>query len=259
MRVAESVVVVTGGASGLGAEVARMVVAEGGRAAVLDLPGSAGAQFAADLGDRALFVEVDVSATDQVDRAVASVVEHFGRVDALVGCAGISPPARVVNRRREAFPIDRFRQCLEVNLIGAFDVLRTCAAAMTANDPDEDGGRGVVVSIGSIAAYEGQVGQAAYSASKGGLVALTLPMARDLAPWGIRAMAVCPGSMDTPMVAAASESVRQNLVDEAVFPKRLGRPSELARLVRDVIENPFLNGEVIRVDGAVRLGPSPAT
>ncbi|OZC79068.1 3-hydroxyacyl-CoA dehydrogenase [Rhodococcus sp. 06-418-5] len=259
MRIANSVVVVTGGASGLGEQVARMVVAEGGRVVILDRPESAGNELATEMGDAAAFEPVDVSVPDQVERAVSRSVTRFGRVDVLVGCAGISPPGRVVNKAKRPFPLDRYRQCLDVNLIGAFDVIRTCAAAMVENEPDGDGSRGIVISIGSIAGIEGQVGQAAYAASKGGLIAMTLPIARDLAEWGIRSMTVCPGSMDTPMLAAAAPSVRQSLISEAVFPKRLGAASELARLVQHIVENGFLNGEVIRLDGALRLGPSPAS
>ncbi|MGW4487781.1 SDR family NAD(P)-dependent oxidoreductase [Amycolatopsis sp. NPDC004368] len=253
MKVEGSVGLVTGGASGLGAGTARMLVAGGGRVGILDLPGSAGARFAAELGDAAMFVPADVADEASVEKAVTEVADRFGRLDVCVNAAGISPAARVLSRKGELHPIDLFRRTVEVNLVGAFDVLRHAVAVMTRNEPGPDGERGLIVNVSSAAALEGQAGQAAYSASKGGLVALTLPLARDLAIWGIRVMTVCPGIMDTGMLAGADEKRRAALMDLHVFPKRLGRPEDFARLVASFMENELLNGEVVRLDAATRL------
>lgn len=255
MRVADSVTLVTGGASGLGAATARLVTELGGRVAVVDLPGTPGAALAAELGAGARFVPADVTDTAAVEAAVDTVLAEFGRLDLCVNCAGICPAARVVNRAGELFPLDVFRRAVDVNLIGTFDVLRHAARAMTRNAPGADGERGLIVLTASIAGTEGQVGQAAYAASKGAIIALTLPLARDLASVGIRVMTISPGSMDTAMFAAFGDGVRDSLLDTAVFPKRAGRAGEFAQLVRAFAENPYLNGEVVRLDAATRLGP----
>jgi 3-hydroxyacyl-CoA dehydrogenase/3-hydroxy-2-methylbutyryl-CoA dehydrogenase len=247
--------VVTGGASGLGAGVVRMLVDGGGRAVILDRSESAGAELAAELGRRAAFVPCDVTDDEQVADAIAAAADAFGRIDVLVSSAGISPAARVVNRDGVPFPLELFRAGIDVNLVGLFDVLRHVAAAMTRNDPGEDGERGLIVNIASIAGLEGQVGQASYAASKGGVIALTLPLARDLATWGIRVMCICPGVMDTPMLAGSSDELRAALADVNVFPKRLGRPDDVAGLVRTFMEHTYLNGDVVRVDAATRLAP----
>jgi len=253
--VKDAVGVVTGGASGIGEGVVRMLVEGGGRAAVLDLPGSRGAELCEELGEAAAFFPLDVTAPDQVEATIDAVRQRFGRIDLLVNSAGISPAARIVARDGTLYPLERFRQGIEVNLIAAFDVLRQAAGVMAANPPSAEGERGLVVNIGSIAAFEGQVGQASYSASKGGVVAMTLPLARDLATQGIRVMAVCPGTIDTPMVQQASEEIRTYLRDANVFPKRLGRAEDIAQVVRTCMETTYLNGEVIRVDAAVRMAP----
>jgi 3-hydroxyacyl-CoA dehydrogenase/3-hydroxy-2-methylbutyryl-CoA dehydrogenase len=232
-----------------------MLVDGGGRAVILDRATSAGAQLAAQLGPSAAFVPCDVTDDAEVADAVASAVGAFGRVDVLVSSAGISPAARVVGRDGAPFPLELFRAGIDVNLIGLFDVLRHVAAAMTRNEPGEDGERGLIVNIASIAGLEGQVGQASYAASKGGVIALTLPLARDLASWGIRVMCICPGVMDTPMLAGASDELRAALADINVFPKRLGRPDDVAGLVRTFMEHTYLNGDVVRVDAATRLAP----
>jgi 3-hydroxyacyl-CoA dehydrogenase / 3-hydroxy-2-methylbutyryl-CoA dehydrogenase len=253
MRIADTAGIVTGGASGIGEGIARMLAGAGGRVAILDLPSSGGAALADELGG--LFVPADVTDPDGVAAAVEQVGVHFGRVDVLVNSAGVSPAARVVARDGTPFPLDLYRRGIEVNLVGAFDVLRHAAAAMSRNEPNGDGERGVIVNIGSIAAFEGQVGQAAYAASKGGLVAMTLPLARDLATHGIRVMTVCPGTIDTPMVRAASQEIRDYLTAANVFPHRLGTPADVAAVVRTCVETSYLNGEVIRVDAAVRMAP----
>lgn len=255
MRVSGSVGLVTGGASGLGEGVVRMLVEAGGRAVILDRAGSSGSELAHELGDAAVFVPGDVTDSRNVESAVAAAVRAFGRIDLLVSSAGISPAARVVARDYTPFPLEVFRRGIEVNLVGLFDVLRHTASAMARNEPGADGERGLIVNIASIAGLEGQVGQASYAASKGGVIALTLPLARDLAIWGIRVMCICPGVMDTAMLADASDELRTALADINVFPKRLGRPDDVAGLVRTFMENTYLNGDVVRVDAATRLAP----
>ena len=253
MQVKGAVGLVTGGASGLGEAVVRMLAAEGASAAILDVPGSRGAELASEVGESAIFLPADVTDTDQVASAVARAAEAFGRIDLCVNCAGISPAHRVVKKDGTLFPLDVFRRAVDVNLVGLFDVVRQAAAAMARNEPGPDGERGLIVNVASIAGIEGQVGQAAYSASKGGVIALTLPLARDLGQWGIRVMTVCPGIMDTPMLAGVDDRRRAALVDIHVFPKRLGSPSDFAHLVRSFMENTMLNGETVRLDAATRL------
>lgn len=254
MLAQNTVAVVTGGASGLGEGVVRMLADAGGRAAILDLPSSAGAAIAEELGDGVAFFPVDVSAPDQVRAAVDGAAERFGRIDAAVCCAGISPAGRTLDRDGEMFSLDTFRRTIEVNLIGLYDVVRNAARHMAGNEPGADGERGVIVNVASIAAMEGQIGQTAYSASKGGIVALTLPLARDLAPIGIRVLTVAPGIMDTAMVAGLDEARRERLIDLNLFPKRLGRPDDFAALVRTFLETTLFNGEVVRLDAGTRLG-----
>jgi 3-hydroxyacyl-CoA dehydrogenase / 3-hydroxy-2-methylbutyryl-CoA dehydrogenase len=255
MKVNGAVGLVTGGASGLGAGVVRMLLEGGGRAVILDRAASPGADLARSLGDHAAFVACDVTDPSQVAAAVEGAVGAFGRLDLLVSSAGISHGARVVAHDGTPFPLDDFRRGIEVNLIGLFDVLRLSAQVMSRNQPSPEGERGLIVNIASIAGLEGQVGQASYSASKGGVVALTLPLARDLASWGIRVMCICPGVMDTPMLAGVSDKLRQSLADVNVFPKRLGQPADIAALVRTFMECTYLNGEVVRVDAGTRLAP----
>lgn len=254
MRVADAVGLVTGGGGGLGGAVARMLVEGGGSVAILDVPGSAGAALAAELGDLAVFLPADVTDTEQVTAAVADAVDRFGRIDVCVNAAGISPAARLVGRDGQLFPLEVFKRTIDINLVGAFDVMRQAAGAMARNEPGESGERGLIVNVASIAAFEGQAGQASYSASKGGIVALTLPLARDLAKLGIRVMAIAPGIMDTPMLAGIDDKRRQSLIDIHLFPKRLGTPEDFSHLVRSIMENTLLNGEVIRLDAGTRLG-----
>lgn len=253
MRITGAVGLVTGGASGLGEGAARMLVERGGSAGILDLPSSRGAALAAELGERAVFVPADVADTATVADAVHQVGERFGRIDVCVNAAGISPAARVLSRGGEMHPLEVFRRTVDINLVGAFDVLRHAVEVMSRNEPGPDGERGLVVNVSSAAALEGQAGQAAYSASKGGLVALTLPLARDLAIWGVRVMTVCPGIMDTGMLAGVDGKRRAALTDLHVFPKRLGRPADFAALVASFMENELLNGDVVRLDAATRL------
>jgi len=234
MEVAGRTVLVTGGASGLGAATARLLEEAGGRVVVADLP------------------ETDV--TDE--EAVAKVVDSLDALHGAVNCAGIGGSARVVGRDDAGpFPLDLFRRIVDVNLTGTFNVIRLAAARMARNEPDENGSRGVIVNTASNAAYEGQIGQAAYSASKGGVVSMTLPIARELGRYGIRVATIAPGPADTPMLGQLRDDIRQSLEAQIPFPPRLGRPEEFAALVRHIIENDYLNGEVIRLDGALRMGP----
>jgi 3-hydroxyacyl-CoA dehydrogenase/3-hydroxy-2-methylbutyryl-CoA dehydrogenase len=254
LQVDAAVGIVTGGASGLGEGVVKMLTASGGRAVILDLPGSRGAELAAEIGESARFVPVDVAQPEQVEQAVADAAAAFGRIDLAVNCAGVSPASLVLDRKRKRHPLDLFRDAVDVNLNGLFDVVRHAAYFMSANAAGEDGERGLIVNVASIAGIEGQAGQAAYAASKGAVVALTLPLARDLGRWGIRVMTVAPGIMDTGMLAGIDERRREALVDIHVFPKRLGRPDDFAALVRTFMETTLLNGDVVRLDAATRLG-----
>lgn len=223
--------------------------------AILDLPSSKGAEVADGLGDAAVFVAADVREPDMVEEAVAGAVGALGRIDHLINAAGVVTAHRVVTRDGDLFPLELFKFTIEVNLIGMFDVIRRVAAEMAKNDPDEGGERGSIINVASIAAYEGQVGQAAYSASKAGIVGLTLPLARDLASSGIRVNTIAPGIMDTPMLAGAPQELKDSLARVHVFPKRLGTPADFAQLAISVFENPMINGEVIRLDAGARMGP----
>jgi 3-hydroxyacyl-CoA dehydrogenase / 3-hydroxy-2-methylbutyryl-CoA dehydrogenase len=253
MHVPGSRALITGGASGLGEATARRLAAGGALVAILDLASSRGAAVAEDIGG--VFFPVDVRKPDEVKAAVDASAAAMEGIDVCVTAAGLAPAHRVLTRDGDLFPLDLYRRVIEVNLIGLFDVTRQVSRHMAANEPDADGERGVVVNVASIAAYEGQIGQAAYSASKGGVVAMTLPLARDLASYGIRVMAIAPGIMDTPILDPVSSDLKERLTTAHVFPKRLGRPDEFAALVVHIMENTLLNGEVIRLDAAARMGP----
>ena len=253
MQVKDSVALVTGGVSGLGLGAARRLLDHGASVALLDINEDKGNAVVSELGERARFVACDVSDAGSVEAAVSGVEEQFGRIQILVNAAGVAPAQRVVSRDGDLFDLDLFRFTIGVNLIGMFDVIRNVARVMSSNDPDEGGERGVIINVASIAAYEGQVGQAAYSASKGGIVGMTLPIARDLGPMGIRVMTVAPGIMDTPLLAAAPQELKDSLAKLAVFPQRLGTPEDFAHLVEAIVENPMLNGEIIRLDAAARM------
>lgn len=251
---AEFVGLVTGGASGLGAGVARMLTDAGARVGVVDLPTSRGAELCAELGDAAMFVPADIRDGGAVADAVQAVADGFGRIDLCANCAGVPDAARVLDRNGEMFPLDLYRKVVDVNMVGLFDAVRQSARVMSENEPNDDGERGVIVNVASIAGYDGQAGQAAYAATKGAVIAMTLPLARDLSSFGIRVVTVCPGIFDTGMLAEADERVRDRLSEVHVFPQRLGRPADFAQLVRSISENAMLNGEVIRLDAAGRLG-----
>jgi NAD(P)-dependent dehydrogenase (short-subunit alcohol dehydrogenase family) len=245
---------VTGGASGLGLATARALVAAGGRVVIVDLPNSDGEVVSKEIGESARFVAADVTDEAQVRSAIDAVQEHFDRLHIAVNCAGVATPGRVLSRDGEPADLSRFAQVVQINLIGTFNVLRLAAAAMARNEPEGDE-RGVIVNTASIAAFDGQIGQAAYAASKGGVVGMTLPVARDLATKLIRCVAIAPGTFDTPMLAGLPEEARRQLADAIPHPHRLGNPDEYAALVKHIIENPMLNGEVIRLDGALRMAP----
>ena len=243
---------VSGGASGLGGATARMLVGAGAHVVILDVNAEAGSRAAADLGERARFAETDVSRAEDVERAVAVARDTFGGVHGAVNAAGVLFPEKVLGKKGP-HRLETFEKTVRVNLVGTFNVIRLAAEAMAAGEPTESGERGVIVSTASVAAYDGQIGQAAYAASKGGVVGLTLPAARELARYGIRVVTIAPGIFDTPMLAGLSDAARASLGEQVPFPPRLGRPEEYAALVRHIVENEVLNGEVIRLDGALRM------
>jgi NAD(P)-dependent dehydrogenase (short-subunit alcohol dehydrogenase family) len=245
---------VTGGASGLGLATARALLAGGGRVALLDLNADAGAAAVAELGSTTSFHRVDVASETAVDAALGKAVERMGGLDVAVNCAGIATPRRMLGKDG-AMPGEFFRKVVEVNLVGTLLFSKAAAAAMQRNAPNADGERGVIVMTASVAAFDGQIGQVAYSASKGGVVAMTLPMARELASSGIRVVTIAPGIFLTPMLAGLPAEAQASLGKQVPFPPRLGRPEEYAKLVQSIIENPMLNGETIRLDGAIRMAP----
>ena len=247
--------VVTGGASGLGEATARALTARGAQVAILDLGRSKGADVAASLGGGAFFAEADVADEAAVGAALERAVERFGGVHVCVNCAGIGSAMRTVDKDGKPFDLRVFRKTIEVNLIGTFNVLRLAASHMVKNAPNADGERGVVVNTASAAAFDGQIGQAAYSASKAGVVGMTLPIARDLAKLGIRVVTIAPGLFETPLLMTMPEPARQALAATIPFPSRLGRPPEFASLALEIVGNAMLNGETIRLDGAVRMPP----
>jgi NAD(P)-dependent dehydrogenase (short-subunit alcohol dehydrogenase family) len=254
VKVDGKVALVTGGASGLGGATVKELHGAGASVVIVDLPSSNGEVVAKELGDRARFAPADVTSEDEVKAAVAVAAESFGGLHIVVNCAGVGFPGRVLTRDGDATDLERFEFVVRVNLIGTFNVIRLAAAQIAGQEPDGEE-RGVIVNTASIAAFDGQIGQAAYAASKGGIVGLTLPVARDLASKQIRCVSIAPGTFDTPMLAGLPEEARQKLAEGVPHPHRLGNPPEFAALVRHVVENPMLNGEVIRLDGALRMPP----
>ncbi|KVV57788.1 3-hydroxy-2-methylbutyryl-CoA dehydrogenase [Burkholderia cepacia] len=254
MNIKDRVFLITGAGSGLGAAVARMVVAGGGKAVLLDVNEEAGAGLAHALGEAARFVKTDVTSEADGQAAVAAARDAFDRIDALVNCAGVAPGEKVVGREGP-HSLDRFARAVSINLVGTFNMIRLAAEAMSKQDADAEGERGVIVNTASVAAFDGQIGQAAYAASKSGVVGMTLPIARELARFGIRVVTVAPGIFATPMMAGMPQDVQDALGKSVPFPPRLGRPEEFAALVRHIAENTMLNGEVIRLDGALRMAP----
>ena len=253
MKIENKVFLVTGAASGLGAATARMFIQRGAHVVLADL-NPAGASVATALGERAFFQPTDVTKEEDGQRAVAAAQNTFGALHGLVNCAGIAPSERVAGRNGP-HALETFTRAITINLIGSFNMLRLAAAAMSNNEPLADGERGVIINTASVAAYEGQIGQAAYAASKAGVVGMTLPAARELARSGIRVIAIAPGLFMTPMMAGFSPAVQESLAQSVPFPARLGKPEEFAELVACICELTMLNGETIRLDGALRMAP----
>lgn len=254
MQLASSTILISGAASGLGEACARRFVAAGANVVIADRNVGIGRAIAADLGSQAVFAPTDVTDEAATQGAVDTALQHFGFLSGVVHCAGILTSSRILTKEGP-HDLAAFRQMIEVNLIGTFNVLRLAAQAMTSNAANEDGERGVIVTTSSVAAFEGQIGQAAYAAAKGGVAALTLPAARELARFGIRVVSIAPGVFETNMMSAAPEPVRDSLAGQVPFPPRFGRPSEFAQLAQQAFENSMLNGCVLRLDGALRMGP----
>ena len=254
MRIDNNTFFVTGGSSGLGAATAKTLAEAGANVVLADVNEEAGEQTASEIGSGAKFVRTDVTDEGSVQDALDSAIATFGSLNGVVNCAGIGPAAKVVGKKG-VHDLDLFTKTVQINLIGTFNVIRLAAVKLAENEPDEDGERGVIVNTASVAAYDGQIGQAAYAASKGGVVALTLPVARELASSGIRVVTIAPGIFETPMLAALPEEAKDSLGKQVPFPSRLGRPEEYAALAKHIIENQMLNGEVIRLDGAIRMAP----
>lgn len=251
MKLQDSVTIVTGGASGLGKATAERFARAGGKVVAFDLNEKAGQAFAAAMGERGLFCKVDVADEASVQAGITATTERFGAVHALVNCAGIANAHKTVGKKG-VFPLAEFNKVIQVNLVGTFNVIRLAAEQMAKNEP-VNGERGAIVNIASVAAFEGQMGQAAYSASKGGIVGMTLPVARDLASIGVRVNTIAPGLFLTPMMAGMPEEVRDSLAAQPLFPKRLGDPDEIAHMAQTLVENQYMNGETVRVDGGIRM------
>ena len=251
MEIANKVFIVTGGASGLGAGTARMLSAQGAKVVLADLQDEAGQALAKELNQR--YVHCNVTSEEDAKATVSAALE-MGNLFGLVNCAGIAPASRTVGKNG-AHALDLFQKVVTINLIGTFNMIRISAEAMSKNEPEPTGERGVLINTASVAAFEGQVGQAAYSASKGGVVGMTLPIARDLAPSGIRCVTIAPGIFGTPMVFGMPQAVQDSLAASIPFPSRLGRPEDYAKLVHSIVTNEMINGETIRLDGALRMSP----
>lgn len=254
MDISGRTALVTGGASGLGEATVRLLHQEGANVVILDMNRESGEALCAELGGRTAFARADVTEPQEVEGAFRIVLERFGGLHIAVNCAGAGPPMKVVGKEGP-HDLERFRQVVHVNLIGTFDVIRWAAYHMSRNEPDADGERGVIVNTASIAAFEGQIGQAAYAASKAGVVGMTLPIARELARSGIRVCTIAPGLFDTPLLASLPPQVKEDLGKQVPFPPRLGRPHEFALLVGQIVRNPMLNGVTLRLDGALRMPP----
>lgn len=253
MEIKDRVAVITGGASGLGEGTARYLLEKGARVSILDFAEERGRQLASELGAKVIFYKTDVTDEKTVQAAVDQTMAAFGAIHFAVNCAGVATPGKVLGKDGP-LSIAQFNQVIQINLIGTMNVIRLAAEQMVKNTPNDDGEKGVVINTASIAAFEGQFGQAAYAASKAGVAGMTLPIAREFAGYGIRIMTIAPGIFGTPMLGGMSEKVKESLIATALFPKRLGQPVEFARLAAHIIENPMLNGEVIRLDGGLRMG-----
>jgi len=252
MNIQQKTFLVTGGASGLGLATAKMIMDNGGNAVLLDINEEAGQKAESELGPQARFAKTDVSDEDQVQEAINLAISTFGGINGVANCAGIGPAQRVVGKNGP-HALGLFSKVIQINLIGTFNVIRLAAAVMQNNEAGGSGERGVIINTASVAAFDGQIGQAAYSASKGGIVGMTLPIARELARFGIRVMTIAPGIFETPLLMGMPDDVKASLGQQVPFPSRLGQPDEYAALVKHIIENQMLNGEVIRLDGAIRM------
>lgn len=255
MKLDNKVAVITGGASGLGLATVEEFEAGGAKVAIFDFNEEAGNSVVERLGEAVSFFKVDVTHEESLQEAIDSVVKSLGAIHICCNYAGTANAIKTLSKKGP-FPLDGFKRIIDINLIGTFNALRLCAEKMANNEPvTEDGERGVIINTASVAAYDGQVGQAAYSASKGGVVGMTLPIARDLASYGIRVNTIVPGIIHTPLMAGVPEPMYNSLVDQVQFPKRLGKPAEIALLARQMVENGYINGECVRVDGAIRMKP----
>lgn len=254
MQVKDSVFVITGGASGLGAATARLLAGQGAKVVMADLNQAAGDALAAELGANARFQMTNVADEASGKACIQAALDAFGAVHGLVNCAGVAPGEKVLGKNGP-HPLEVFTRTININLNGTFNMVRLASEAMARNEPNAGGERGVIVNTASVAAFDGQIGQAAYSASKGGVVGMTLPIARELARWGVRVMTIAPGIFETPMLLGLPADVQDSLGKMVPFPSRLGRPAEYAALVQHIVENAMLNGEVIRLDGAIRMAP----
>lgn len=252
MLIRDAGFIVTGGCSGLGAATVRMIAEAGGCVMIADLDRDRGEAISREFGDKVRFLRTDVTSAEDGAALVAAAAEAFGPLRGLVNCAGVAPAQKVIGREGP-HSLESFTRTIGINLVGSFNMLRLAASAIQHSEPDAEGERGVIINTASIAAFDGQIGQAAYAASKGGIAAMTLPIARELARYGIRVMSIAPGVFETPMMAGMPAEVREALGGSVPFPPRLGKPSEFAALVRHILENNMLNGEVIRLDGAIRM------
>lgn len=254
LEIQETIAVVTGGASGLGAATVRNIIKKGGKAVIFDLSEEKGAKMAQEFGDSVLFIKTDVTSEESVSMAMDEGMKKFGSINAVINCAGIAIAEKVIGRKG-THELKAFSKVIQINLVGTFNVIRLAAEKMVENEPNQEGERGVIINTASVAAFEGQIGQAAYSASKGGIVGMTLPIARELASKGIRVVSIAPGLFHTPMFDSLPDEARTSLGKTVPFPSRLGYPEEYAKLTESIITNPMLNGETIRLDGAIRMSP----
>ncbi|WNS73759.1 3-hydroxyacyl-CoA dehydrogenase [Bacillus sp. DTU_2020_1000418_1_SI_GHA_SEK_038] len=252
MNVKDCIAIVTGGASGLGEANVRNIIDKGGKAIILDQDDERGIRLQEELGENVLFMKTDVRKEEDVKAATQACTEKFGEINLVLNCAGIAYASKLLGRKG-MHQLDSFKKVMDINLIGTFNVIRITAEKMLKNEPNASGERGIIINTASVAAFEGQIGQAAYSASKGGVVSMTLPLARELAEYGIRVMTIAPGLFHTPMFDSLPEEARKSLGSMVPFPKRLGEPGEHAMLVESIIQNPMLNGETIRLDGGIRM------
>jgi 3-hydroxyacyl-CoA dehydrogenase / 3-hydroxy-2-methylbutyryl-CoA dehydrogenase len=254
MKINEARAIVTGGASGLGEATVRKIVEQGGKAAILDLSVERGDALVKELGEQAVFIKTDVTSEEEVSNAIKKAIDSFGSINTVVNCAGIGVAGKLISRKG-VHSLDMFSKVISINLIGTFNVIRLASEQMSKNEANELGERGVIINTASVAAFDGQIGQAAYSASKGGVVGMTLPIARELAAYGIRVMTIAPGLFHTPMFDSLPEEARDSLGKMVPFPQRLGYPEEYAQLAESILTNPMLNGATIRLDGAIRMQP----